>query len=79
MWQFDGDPSRGNFLGNGSISGITYLVMGTATVTINGNIRMIDRLFLENGGDGDDDMSFSVDSEFSSSPPSDSSDNASVR
>jgi len=68
MWQAS-DGFAGNLINNSAISNQNYPVIGSATVTIDGNTRNIDRWFFDDDGDagtasGDDDWGFSIDSPF---------------
>jgi len=63
MWQVnDGGPS--DLISNAAIQDSNFAVTGSATVTIDGNTRNIDRWFFDDDGASGDDWGFSIDSEF---------------
>ena len=63
MWQVnDGRPS--DLISNAAIQDSNFAVTGSATVTIDGNTRNIDRWFFDDDGAYLDDWGFSIDSAF---------------
>ena len=63
MWQVnDGGPS--DLISNAAIQDSNFAVTGSATVTIDGNTRNIDRWFFDDDAGARDDWGFSIDSAF---------------
>ena len=54
----------GNLISNAAIQNISFAVTGSATVTIDGNTRNIDRWFFDDDWPVGDDWGFSIDSAF---------------
>ena len=63
MWQVT-DGGSSNLISNAAISDSNYAETGSATVTIDGNTRNIDRWFFDDDGGTLDDWGFSIDSAF---------------
>ena len=63
MWQVT-DGGSSNLISNAAIQDSNFAVTGSATVTIDGNTRNIDRWFFDDDGPVGDDWGFSIDSAF---------------
>ena len=63
MWEVN-DGGNSNLISNAAIQDSNFAVTGSATVTIDGNTRNIDRWFFDDDGASLDDWGFSIDSAF---------------
>ena len=66
MWQVN-DGGNSDLISNAAIQNSNFAVTGSATVTIDGNTRNIDRWFFDDDSEGPntmDDWGFSIDSAF---------------
>ena len=63
MWQVN-DGGNSDLISNAAIQNSNFAVTGSATVTIDGNTRNIDRWFFDDDGASLDDWGFSIDSAF---------------